>query len=89
MLGQRPDGRLFIREAPKGLPAAEADLRAGDEVLLIDGRDVRTLGPARLHGVLSGDAGTKVRLTVVRGESIVRASLERRTPSTMGRKRGD
>jgi carboxyl-terminal processing protease len=80
MLGQRADGRLFIREAPERLPAAKAGLEPGDEVLLIDGIDVRTLDSRQIHDVLSGEDGTRVKLTLVRGDAIVRVTLERRPP---------
>jgi carboxyl-terminal processing protease len=83
MLGQRADGRLFIRETPERLPAAAGGVQPDDEVLLIDGIDVRTLDSRGIHGVLSGEAGTRVKLTLVRDESIVRVTLERRAPGAL------
>ena len=80
MLGQRTDGKLFVREAPEGLAAAKSGLLPGDEILLIDGMDVRALDEKRLHEVLSGDVGTPVKLTVIRGEAVIRVTL-RRTPA--------
>lgn len=80
VLAQKPDGRLFVHEAPKGLAAEKAGLREGDEILLVDGTDVRGMDQRTLHAALAGEVGTRVKLTVLRGEDIVRVTLER-TPA--------
>jgi carboxyl-terminal processing protease len=77
LLGQKPDGRLFVRETPSGLAAARVGLAPGDEILLVEGKDVRQMGEHELYLALSGDVGTKVRLTVVRGDGVFRVSLTR------------
>ena len=77
LLGQKPDGRLFVRETPRGLAAARDGLVPGDEILLVEGKDVRQMGEQELYRALSGDVGTKVRLTVVRGDGVFRVSLTR------------
>jgi C-terminal processing protease CtpA/Prc len=85
MLGQQPDGRLFIRDTPAHLAAYERGLRPGDEVLLIDGRDVRRMDPRALHEALSGDVGTKVKLTAVRGDEVIRVTLVRKPVPARGK----
>jgi C-terminal processing protease CtpA/Prc len=80
LLGQQQDGRLFVREVPAGLAAARAGLQANDEILLIDGRDVRDLSHKQIHAHLSGDVGQPVKLTVLRGEDVLRVTLKR-TPA--------
>ncbi len=80
LLGQRPDGRLFVRDAPPGLAAAKQGLEPGDEILLVDGRDVRQMGERELYRSLSGDVGTTVKLTLVRRDSVIRVTLAR-TPA--------
>ncbi len=77
LLAQRQDGTLVVREAPPGLAAAESGVAAGDEILLIDGRDVRPMTPKELHQALSGSVGEPVKLTLVRGERVLRLSLRR------------
>lgn len=84
VLGQRPDGRLFVRDVPATLAAARGGLEPGDEILLIDGKDVRSLGPAELHRALSGEVSVPVKLTVVRGDAVFRVTLER-TPAPQKR----
>jgi C-terminal processing protease CtpA/Prc len=80
VLGQKDDGRLFVREVPEGLAADVAGLDPGDEILLIDGKDVRALGPKGVHQALSGEVGQPVKLTVIRGEEVLRISVKR-TPA--------
>jgi C-terminal processing protease CtpA/Prc len=80
VLGQRKDGRLFVREVPEGLAAARSGLSPGDEILLVDGKDVRSLPEGELHRVLSGDVGGRVKLTIARGDAALRLTLVR-TPA--------
>ena len=87
VLGQAPDGRLFVRETPPRLAAARHGLAPGDEILLIDGKDVRQMGERELYATLSGDVGTSVNLTVARGEKVMRVRLVR-TPAPAMATRG-
>jgi carboxyl-terminal processing protease len=73
----RSDGRLTVRDTPSGHPAAAAGIAPGDEILLIDGRDVRNLSPDAVHRLLQGDVGTTVNLTVLRRGKIERIAVER------------
>lgn len=77
VLGQQPDGRLFIRETPADLAAAKAGLRPDDEILLIDGLDVRTMSSKRVHEHLVGEVGETVKLTVLRDGEVLRVTLQR------------
>jgi C-terminal processing protease CtpA/Prc len=80
ILAQRPDGTLVIHEVPKGLAAAKGGLKPGDEILLVDGADVRMMDEKAVYRSLSGEIGSKVRLTIVRGEEVLHVTLER-TPA--------
>jgi carboxyl-terminal processing protease len=73
----RADGRVVLRQVPPRLSAAQAGLEAGDEVLLIDGRDVRRMTPEGVHQSLEGEVGSTVRLTVFRRGKIDRVALRR------------
>src|SRR6476659_573971 len=77
LLAQRDDHTLVVREAPEGLAAAKAGVEGGDELLLIDGRDVRAMTPVEVHRALSGDVGQPVKLTLVRGDRVLRVTLTR------------
>jgi len=80
LLGQQPDGRVLVREAPEGLAADRAGVREGDEVLTVEGRDVRQMNAAELHKALSGEVGEPVKLTLLRGAEVVRVTLRRTAP---------
>lgn len=56
--------RLFIDRAPSEGAAARAGLRAGDEVVEIDGVAVREMDHASVVMRLRGEVGTRVRLGV-------------------------
>jgi carboxyl-terminal processing protease len=77
------DHSLYVRDVPEGLAAAEAGLEPGDEIVMIDGVYVRSLGTQELRAKLRGEVGSKVALTVVRGERVMRVELAR-TPITGG-----
>jgi C-terminal processing protease CtpA/Prc len=85
VLTQRNDGMLVVRDAPTGLAAERGGVRAGDEVLLIEGRDVRALSAEAVHRALSGEVGEPVKLTLVRDERIVRVTLLRSAPPASGK----
>ncbi len=80
ILAQEPNGHLLVHEVPEGLAADKAGLRPGDEILLVDGIDVRMLDSNALHKKLSGEIDTTVKLTVVRGEQVLHLELKR-TPA--------
>ncbi len=78
VIAQEPDtGRLFLRDVPPGLAAARAGLKSGDEILLIDGVDARAMDSKQIHGMLSGEVDDQVKLTVVRGDQVLRVTLKR------------
>lgn len=66
-LGKQPDGRLFVRAVPPGQGAAQAGLEVDDEIVAIDGKDVRGLTPEEVRQAVRGDLGSTMVLTVVRG----------------------
>ncbi len=57
-------GRVFVRDAPSGMPADRAGIRVDDEITAIDGTPVQKMSPQDLHEKLIGDVGSKVKLTV-------------------------
>lgn len=80
MLGQSSDQRLVLRDVPPELAAGRAGLRPGDELILIDGRDVRELDEPGVHQALSGGVGEPVKLTLLREGRVIRVTLPR-TPA--------
>lgn len=79
VLAQTGDQRLVLHEVPPALAAGRAGLLPGDELLLIDGRDVRELNERDVHRALSGSVGDPVKLTLLRDGRVIRVTV-RRTP---------
>ncbi|HET9930537.1 MAG TPA: PDZ domain-containing protein [Polyangiaceae bacterium] len=84
VLGQHSDGTLVVRDTPRGLAAERGGVLVGDEILLIEGRDVRGLRAEAVHQALAGEVGDPVKLTLIRGERVVRLTLTR-TPARSGK----
>lgn len=66
-MGQRTDRRVFIRSLPPGQGADRAGLQVDDEVLLIDGKDVKAMTPEDIRVAVRGDVGSTLVLTILRG----------------------
>lgn len=84
MLAQTSDLRLVVRDVPPNLAAARAGLAPGDEILLIDGRDVRELDVRGVHRSLAGEVGDPVKLTLLRDGRVIRVTLRRTPPPKKG-----
>ena len=85
-LGQRPDGRLFVRETPAGEGAAQAGLELDDEILAIDGRPVREMTEEDVRRAVRGDVGTTMTLRVER-TGVKRDVKVKRSPRVLAEKR--
>ncbi|MEZ4225495.1 MAG: PDZ domain-containing protein [Polyangiaceae bacterium] len=77
VLSQDADGHLHVVETPPGLAAQHSGLQPGDEIILVDGVDVRRLSDRDLRRALGGEVGQNVRITALRGEEVVRVTLKR------------
>jgi len=81
-------GRLFLREVPASLAAGQAKLKPGDEILLIDGLDVRRMDAEQINAALSGDVDSPVKLTLIREEQVLRVTLKRTEAHRLAKKPG-
>lgn len=57
---------VFISDPYKGLPAQLNDVRAGDKIISVDGKDCKGKTTAEVSNMLRGKAGTVVRLELER-----------------------
>jgi len=78
-LGQRTDGRLFVRGVPAGQGADQAGLEVEDEILAIDGHPVREMAQDDVKRAVRGDVGSVMVLSVERG-GVKRDVNVKRTP---------
>lgn len=60
------DGKVVVAEPYEGFPAQKADLRAGDELLEINGVKLKGRNNEQVSSMLKGSKGTAVKLLVQR-----------------------
>ena len=66
LLGQRTDGRLFVRGVPQGQGADLAGLEVDDEIVAIDGKPVKEMSQEDVRRAVRGDVGSALVVTVER-----------------------
>jgi C-terminal processing protease CtpA/Prc len=75
-------GVVRVHDVPEGLAAEDAGVKEGDRLKMIDGVLVDELDAERLRTLLRGPIGSKVRLTVVRGEDVLHLRVTRQALGT-------
>jgi hypothetical protein len=77
VLGRSTDsGAVHVRDVP-GDELLESQLLPGDRLVSVDGVEVDSLEPAELRSKLRGPVGSKLKLTLLRGENVVRVEILR------------
>jgi carboxyl-terminal processing protease len=61
-----PDGFVNVVQAMDGTPAMKAGLHAGDKILMVDGKSIENQSMDDVVGMIRGEVGTKVILTIFR-----------------------
>jgi C-terminal processing protease CtpA/Prc len=70
-------GHVRIYKVAKNEGAAAAGLQPDDELLYVDGRDVRAMSQKELHEALVGPVESSVDVTVVRQGKVLRLTIKR------------
>lgn len=63
---QTRDGKVLISEPYEGFPAQKNDIRAGDELVEVDGRSIKEFPVDKVSERLKGKPGTKLKVVVKR-----------------------
>ncbi|MDQ1141004.1 S41 family peptidase [Pedobacter agri] len=71
------DGKLFINDVSEGYPANKSDVKPGDQVLKINGIEVKGKERSQISQLLRGPKGTLVDLTLVRDGKEILKKLNR------------
>lgn len=71
-----------IIKVNSGGPAEEAGLLAGDVIVAIEGQSTAGMSTTDARNLVRGEEGTKVTLTVRRGDEVLEPEVERRTVET-------
>ena len=62
------DGTLTVIAPIEGSPADRAGIRSGDKVIGVDGEDARHASLDKLMKQMRGEPGTRVKITILRGQ---------------------
>ena len=71
------EGKLFVSDISEGYPANKQDLKAGDQVVKINGVDVKGKERSQITQMLRGPRGAAVNLLVIRDGAVINKSLVR------------
>ncbi len=80
---QEDDRGYLIVKVTEGGPAQEAGLLAGDVIVAVDGTSIVGMPMDDGKALVKGEAGTKVNITVLRGQQEGTFAVERRTVKTV------
>ena len=73
------DGYVNVVAPIKGQPAEKAGIKAGDLIIAVDDIDIKDMGVNKVSSMIKGPVGTKVKLTIKRGEETLDFELTRAT----------
>lgn len=75
---QDEEGKTIVKEVFDKSPSADAGMLPGDILYLVDGTDITGMDLTDIVGMIKGEEGTTVDVTIVRSGSEVEYTLERR-----------
>jgi carboxyl-terminal processing protease len=75
-IGQKDD-YVVITDPYEGFPAQKADLRAGDLIIAIEGKDIKGKSTSDISKMLKGQPGTPVKLTLRRNGVVLEKTITR------------
>jgi carboxyl-terminal processing protease len=75
-IGQKDD-YVVITDPYEGFPAQKADLRAGDIIINVEGKDIKGKSTSDVSKLLKGQPGTSIKLVVKRNGVEMQKSLTR------------
>ena len=76
-------GYIRILEVNEGSPAEQAGLQAGDQITKVGDADVLTVGYQEATGLIRGEEGTKVTLTIHRDQEELTVEVTRKLMDTV------
>jgi carboxyl-terminal processing protease len=71
------DGKLFVNDVSEGYPANKGDVKAGDQILKINGIEIKGKDRTQISQLLRGPKGTPVDLTLMRDGKEIAKKLNR------------
>ena len=78
MLVNNSTGEILVSKPMPNSPAEEAGIKTGDIITKVEGEEVTAENAANMSNKIKGEAGTKVKLEIRRGEETIPLEVERR-----------
>ena len=72
------DGSMILTRIYPDSPASEAGMQVGDQLIGVNGEDIRSMDTAAVTSLVRGEAGTELTMTVLRGEEEIDFPMVRR-----------
>lgn len=85
---QEDGSGIRVTKVTNGSPAQEVGIQADDVVIAVEGQSIANMALAEITPLIKGEAGTKVKLTILRDGQELELSVERRkiqTPVATGK----
>ncbi|MDR7857565.1 S41 family peptidase [Tissierella sp.] len=76
---EEKDGYINVNSTMKGQPAEKAGIQKDDLIIMVNDIDIKDLGIEKVSSMIKGVTGTKVTVTVKRGEKLHRYEVTRET----------
>lgn len=73
------DGYVNVVNVIKGQPAEKAGLKKNDVIVSVDDTDIKDMKLDKISSMIKGPKGTKVKLGIKRGESLIKFEIKRDT----------
>ena len=74
---EEKDGYIVVQAPIPGSPAEAAGLKAGDLIIKVEGQDIKNLPSEQVVNLIKGPEGTKVTITIKRGEQVSNVTISR------------
>ena len=78
MLVNKSQGTIVVASPMEGSPAEEAGIKSGDMIIKVEEEDVTVDNASMISQKIKGEEGTKVKLTIKRGEENLTLDVERK-----------
>ncbi len=74
---EEKDGYIMVQSPISGSPAEKAGLQSGDIIIEVEGINIKEITTEEATGLIKGEEGTTVNLTILRGEETFKVDVER------------
>lgn len=71
------EGKLFVNEVTEGYPANKEDIKPGDQLVKINGVDVKGKERSQISSLLRGPGGSSVSLLIIREGAVITKNMVR------------